>query len=54
VLTMVSVDTDAAPESARRYGIRGVPTLLVFRNGEKTAGHVGLATTERVLALLAR
>jgi thioredoxin 1 len=51
---VVTVDTDASPEAARRYGIRGVPTLLVFRNGEKTAGHVGLATKEKVLALLAR
>ncbi len=51
---MVTVDTDASPETARRYGIRGVPTVLVFRNGEKTAQHVGLATKDKLLQLLAR
>lgn len=28
------VDIDAAPEIAMRYGIRGVPTLLVMKKGE--------------------
>jgi len=51
---VVTVDTDASPAAARRYGVRGVPTLLVFRNGEKTASHVGVTTKEKVLALLAR
>jgi thioredoxin 1 len=51
---VVTVDTDASPRVAQRYGIRGVPTLLVFRQGEKTAAHVGIATREKVLALLER
>jgi thioredoxin 1 len=51
---VVTIDTDASPRTAQRYGIRGVPTLLVFRNGEKTAGHVGVATKEKVLELLDR
>jgi thioredoxin len=51
---VVTVDTDASPRTAQRYGIRGVPTLVVFRNGEKTAQHVGATTRERVLQLLER
>lgn len=49
---VVTVDMDASPGISRRYGIRGVPTLLVFRNGEKTAQHLGTASRERVLDLL--
>lgn len=51
---VVTMDTDASPRTAERYGIRGVPTLLVFRKGEKTAGHLGLATRAKLLELLDR
>jgi thioredoxin 1 len=51
---VVTVDADESPATARRYGIRGVPTLLVFRNGEKTAQHVGTTTKAGLLALLER
>jgi thioredoxin 1 len=50
---VVKMDTDVSPATAQRYGIRGVPTLLVFQNGERTAGHLGLATKEKLVALLA-
>jgi thioredoxin 1 len=49
---VVSVDTDASPLVAAKYGIRGVPTVIVFRNGEKTAQHVGATTREKLVALL--
>jgi thioredoxin 1 len=49
---VVTVDADASPRTAAKYGIRGVPTLLVFRGGERTAQHLGTATRERVLDLL--
>jgi thioredoxin 1 len=51
---VVTMDTDASPQTSRRYGIRGVPTLLVFRKGEKTAQHLGATSKERILELLAR
>lgn len=49
---VVTVDTDASPGTARRYGVRGVPTLLVFRKGEMTAQHLGATTKEKLLELL--
>jgi thioredoxin 1 len=51
---VVAMDADESPRTAQKYGIRGVPTLLVFRNGERTASHVGLTTKDKVLALLDR
>ncbi len=51
-IKFVTVDADASPSTAKRYGVRGLPTVLVFRNGEKTAGHLGATTREKLLALL--
>jgi len=48
------VDIDDAPETARRYGIRGAPTLVVFKGGKETARHIGVTTEKRLLELLAR
>lgn len=49
---VVTVDIDDAPGIAQRYGIRGVPTLAVFKAGEKTASHVGVTSKENLLKLL--
>lgn len=34
---LAKVDTEAEPELARRFGIRSIPTLLVFRQGREVA-----------------
>jgi len=33
-LKVVKVDVDHNPQTAAKYGIRSIPTLLVFKNGE--------------------
>lgn len=40
------VDIDESPAITAKFGIRGVPTMLVFRQGEKTASQVGLTTLD--------
>lgn len=37
----VSVDTDASPELNEKYVGRGIPTLVMFKNGEQVAKTVG-------------
>jgi thioredoxin 1 len=51
-IKVVTVDTDESPRIAQRYGIRAVPTMLVFRNGERTAAHLGTATKEKLMGML--
>ncbi|HEX2100669.1 MAG TPA: thioredoxin [Candidatus Synoicihabitans sp.] len=52
---VVKVDTDEEPDLATRYGIRALPTLLFFRDGQVVDQIVGLqslaAIRERVTAL---
>jgi thioredoxin 1 len=49
---VVMVDLDASPRTAERYQVRGVPTVLVFRDGEKRAQHLGATNKERLMAML--
>ncbi len=45
------VDIDAAPKLASKYGIRSVPTVMVFENGEKKATQMGLVPRAKLLKL---
>jgi thioredoxin 1 len=47
------LDIDEAPEVATKYGIRSVPTVMVFVGGEIKAKHLGHTTRENLLNLLA-
>lgn len=41
-LTVLKVDVDEQQDLARRYGIMSIPTLLLFKNGEKLWTEVGV------------
>ena len=47
-----TVDVDDAPELARRYAVRSVPTVMIFKGGTAAGSHIGLTTKERILRLL--
>ncbi len=38
---LAKLNTDAEPELAARFGIRGIPTLMTFKNGRETARQSG-------------
>lgn len=46
------LDIDEAPEHTRKYGVRSVPTVMVFRGGEKTGTNVGLTTRDKIVKML--
>jgi thioredoxin 2 len=49
---VLKLDTDANQQTAARMGIRGIPTLVAFRNGKEHARHVGVAEAAAVERLL--
>jgi thioredoxin 1 len=46
------LDVDDSPITAGKYGVRGVPTVMVFKNGERAAQHVGLTTKQKLIDLV--
>lgn len=42
-LKLVKINADQAPEISRRFDIRSIPTLMVFRSGEAIATRTGAA-----------
>ena len=48
------LDIDESPGTASKYGIRGVPTLMVFRGGELVAQHIGAAPKTTIAQLMDR
>ncbi|ANS40653.1 thioredoxin TrxA [Serratia inhibens] len=40
-LTITKLNIDQNPATAPKFGIRGIPTLLLFKNGEVAATKVG-------------
>ena len=46
------LDIDDSPGITQKYGVRGVPTVMIFKNGEKAAQHVGVTNRETLLKLL--
>ncbi len=51
---IVKVNVDHSPRLAARYGVNSIPTLLVFRDGQIVAEHIGLAGKGQLKALLTR
>jgi thioredoxin 1 len=49
---VATIDIDNCPEVTKKYGIRSVPTLMVFHNGEKTGQNAGLTSRENIIKLL--
>ena len=40
-ITVAKVNIDENPVTPTKYGVRGIPTMLVFKNGEAAATKVG-------------
>lgn len=43
-VTIAKLNVDDNPETASKFGIRGIPTLMLFKNGQPTETKVGAIT----------
>jgi len=49
---IAKVDVDDNREIAAKYGIRGIPTLMLFKNGELAAQKVGALSKAQLTAFV--
>lgn len=49
---VVKLDTDESPKTASRYGVRSIPTLMLFSGGQRLDTRVGLQTTVALNGML--
>jgi thioredoxin 1 len=49
---IVKLNVDESPSTAARYGIRGIPTLVLFNNGEEADRNVGFASKDSLAGLI--
>lgn len=52
-IVVAKLDTDRDRETAGRFGIRGIPTLIVFRDGREAARETGAIPRARIERLVA-
>ena len=51
-LKVVKLNIDDNPQTPPKYGIRGIPTLMVFKDGQVVATKVGAVSKAQLTAFL--
>jgi thioredoxin 1 len=51
-LRVAKLDVDQNPITAGRFGVRSIPTMILFKNGREAQRLVGYMPKEKLLALL--
>jgi thioredoxin 1 len=47
-IKVAKLNVDVAPETATRYGVRGIPTVILFKDGQDKEKIVGAAPKARL------
>jgi thioredoxin 2 len=50
---LAKLDTEAYPEAGARYGIRGIPLLVAFRDGQEVGRRTGVTSAVDIEAWIA-
>jgi thioredoxin 1 len=51
-MTVAKVNIDNNPGTPQRYGVRGIPTLILFKDGEVLATKVGALAKSQLAAFI--
>ena len=50
--SVVKLNVDDNPSTSQRYGIKGIPTLILFKNGKEEERVVGATSKEAIARML--
>ena len=48
-LTVAKINIDDSPTTPARYGVRGIPTMMLFRDGQMASMKVGAMPKSKIL-----
>ena len=48
-VTVAKLDIEASPTTPSKYGVRGIPTMMLFKDGQMTAMKVGAMPKQKIL-----
>jgi thioredoxin 1 len=48
-LTVAKMNIDDNPQTPKKYGVRGIPTLMLFKDGQVAATKIGAAPKNKLL-----
>lgn len=51
-LKVCKLDIDANPETAPKYNVKGIPTLIIFKNGNPEGKKVGALSKSQLAAFI--
>jgi thioredoxin 1 len=51
-VTIAKLNIDENPDAPGRYGVRGIPTMILFKNGQPAATKVGAAPKSQLKSWL--
>ncbi len=53
-LTVLKIDVDEVGQLAARYGIQAIPTLMLFRDGQRVETRMGYQNKNQLLAFIGK
>jgi thioredoxin 1 len=52
--SVVKLNVDESPSTSQRYGIKGIPTMILFRNGKEEERIVGATSKEALSRVIGK